>query len=302
MAFAQDEETAAGVDPDATQGDLGADTLEFAARRIALAHELWDRWQQRTLKDGESYASLRRNITRGLEQVRSASIIAAKHIGGISVLRDHAGSPRAPLNPVSMEKQRAALKILETGVFAADSFRFKPEFLRRLSIDYLDRLDTDFNAGIETLPRGLDYSLPAQVLAVQRDSLNRVMSEAVAQRLLDSEAKLDDPAQALQLSELYATLHRSIWSELKSGKDIPLLRRNLQREHAGKLATALLRPAASMPADARAIIRADAKALRAELTSVGARNSLSPAAKAHIGEMSAMLDEALKAPVVRQGV
>ena len=302
MAFAQDEETAAGVDPDATQGDLGADTLEFAARRIALAHELWDRWQQRTLKDGESYASLRRNITRGLEQVRSASIIAAKHIGGISVFRDHAGSPRAPLNPVSMEKQRAALKILETGVFAADSFRFKPEFLRRLSIDYLDRLDTDFNAGIETLPRGLDYSLPAQVLAVQRDSLNRVMSEAVAQRLLDSEAKVDDPAQALQLSELYATLHRSIWSELKSGKDIALLRRNLQREHAGKLAAALLRPAASMPADARAIIRADARALRAELGSVGARNDFSPAAKAHIAEMTEMLDEALKAPVVRQGV
>ena len=56
LAFAQDEETASGVDPDATQGDLGADTLEFAARRIALAHELWDRWQQRPLKDGESYA------------------------------------------------------------------------------------------------------------------------------------------------------------------------------------------------------------------------------------------------------
>jgi hypothetical protein len=302
MAFAQDEETAAGVDPDATQGDLGADTLEFAARRIALAHELWDRWQQRPLKDGESYASLRRNVTRGLEQVRSASVIAAKHIGGVSVLRDHAGSPRAPLNPVPMEKQRAALKILETGVFAADSFRFKPEFLRRLSIDYLDRADIDFNAGIDALPRGYDYSLPAQVLAVQRESLNRVMSESVAQRLLDSEAKLDDPAQALQLSELYGTLHRSIWSELKSGKDIPLLRRNLQREHANKLATALLRPAASMPADARAIIRADAKALRAELGAAGGRNGFSPAAKAHIAEMTAMLDETLKAPIVRQGV
>ncbi len=302
MAFAQDDETAAGVDPDATQGDLGADTLEFAERRIALAHELWDRWQQRTLKDGESYASLRRNITRGLEQVRSASIIAAKHIGGISILRDHSGSPRAPLNPVSMERQRAALKVLETGVFASDSFRFKPEFLRRLSIDYFDRTETDFNAGIEALPRSYDYSLPAQVLAVQRESLNRVMSEGVAQRLLDSEAKLDDPAQALQLSELYATLHRSIWSELKSGKDIPLLRRNLQREHAGKLATALLRPAASMPADARAIIRADARALRSELGTTRTRNGFSAAAKAHIAEMTSMLDEALKAPVVRQGV
>ncbi len=302
LAFAQDEETTSGVDPNATQGDLGADPLEFAAWRIALAHELWDRWQERSLKDGESYASLRRNVTRGLEQVRSASIIAARHIGGVSVLRDHVGSPRAPLDPVPTEKQRAALKILATGVFAAESFRFKPEFLRRLSVDYLDRVDIDFNGGVETLPRGYDYSLPAQVLAVQRESLNRVMSESVAQRLLDSEAKLDDPAQALQLAELYGTLRRSIWSELKSGKDIPLLRRNLQREHAGKLAAALLRPAATMPADARALFRADAKSLRAELGSTASRKGLSPAAQAHIAEMTTMLDEALKAPVVRQGV
>ena len=302
LAFAQDQETAAGLDPDATQGDLGAEPLEFATRRLALARELWDRWQSRPLKPGESYASLRRNITRGLEQVKNAGAIAAKYIGGVSLLRDHAGSPRAPLAPVPMAKQRAALKMIETGIFAADSFRFKPEFLRRLSIDYFDRVETDYDGGIEALPRGFDYSLPDQVLAVQRSVLNRVMSEGVAQRLLDSEAKLDDPTQALKLSELYATLHRSIWSELKSGKDIPLLRRNLQREHANKLATALLRPAATMPADARALFRADTRALRAELAAAGGRKSYSPAAKAHIDEMTAMLDEALKASIVRQGV
>ena len=302
LAFAQDQETAAGLDPDATQLDLGAEPLEFATRRLALAHELWNRWQARPLKPGESYSSLRRNITRGLDQVKNASAIAAKYIGGVSLLRDHAGSPRAPLAPVPMAKQRAALKVLETGVFAADSFRFKPEFLRRLSIDYFDRVETSYDGGVETLPRGFDYSLPDQVLSVQRTVLNRVMSEGVAQRLLDSEAKLDDPTQALQLSELYATLHRSIWSELKSGKDIPLLRRNLQREHANKLATALLRPAASMPADARALLRADARSLRAELAAAGGRKGYSPAASAHIAEMTAMLDEALKAAIVRQGV
>jgi hypothetical protein len=220
----------------------------------------------------------------------------------MSVLRDHAGSPRPPLNPVPMAKQRAALRVLETGVFASESFRFSPEFLRRLSIDYFDRVEQSFDGGIETLPRGYDYSMPAQVLAVQRDVLTRLMSEPVAQRLLDSEAKLDDPAQALKLAELYATMHRAIWSELKSGRDITLLRRNLQREHANRLASALLRAAATMPADARALFRADARTLRAELARAQAHKAYSPAAKAHIAEMAEMLDEALRSPIVRQGV
>jgi hypothetical protein len=302
LAFAQDGETASGIDPDATQGDLGADPLEFAARRLALARELWDRWEVRAVKSGESYAVLRRNLTRGLDQVRASSAIAAKYIGGVSVLRDHAGSPRAPLTPIPMAKQRAALKLIESGVFAADSFRFKPEFMRRLAIDYFDRADAAFDGGTEELPRGYDYSLPGQVLALQREVLGRVMSERVAQRLLDSEAKLDDPTQALKLSELYGTLHRSIWSELKSGKDIPLLRRNLQREHATRIATYLLRPSTSMPTDARAVLRADARLLRAEITAAQSRGSFSPEARAHLAEALATLDEALKSSIVRQGV
>ena len=300
LAFAQDDETRSGLDPDASQLDLGTEPLDFAARRFALARELWDRWQTLPLKEGESYAGLRRNLTRGLDQMKSASLIAAKYIGGVSVLRDHAGSPRAPLAPVPTAKQRAALGLLETGVFSTESFRFKPEFLRRLSVDYLDATDHGFDGGVDALPRGYDYSLPTQVLALQREVLGRVMSEAVAQRLLDSEAKLDDPAQALRLSELYGTLRRSIWSELKSGKDIPLLRRNLQREHAGRLSAALLRPSASMPADARALLRAEAKMLRAELAAAQSRKGLSAEARAHIDEMITTLDEALKAPIVRQ--
>ena len=51
------------------------------------------------------------------------------------------------------------------------------------------------------------------------------------------------------------------------------------------------------------MLRADAKALRAELArGAGAATAYSPEAKAHIAETIATLDEALKAPIVRQGV
>ena len=299
LAYAYDDETNQAIDPYATAGDLGNDPLGYAGRRLALAKELWERWEARPLKPGESYAALRRNISRGITQVRESGLLAARYIGGISVLRDAAGSGRTPMNPVEMAKQRDALKLIETGVFSADSFRFKPEFLRSLSVDFLDRGDT-YDVGLA--PQGFDYSLPTQVLAAQKAVLDRVMSETVAQRLLDAEGKVDQPGQALQLAEVYGTVHRAIWSELKTGRDIPLMRRNLQREHAAKLANALLRPSAAMPADAKALMRADARALRGEIAAVASKPGWSPAASAHLAESLGMIDEALKAPVVRSTI
>jgi hypothetical protein len=171
--------------------------------------------------------------------------------------------------------------------------------MQRLVPDYLDRGDT-FDVGLS--PPGLDYSLPTQVLAIQRPVLAQLMSDPVAQRILDSQAKLARPAQGYGLPELYGELRAAIWSELKSGTDISLFRRNLQREHATRLAGALLRPAASMPADARALMRADAKTLRGEVAAAQGRRGYSVEARAHLAETQALLDEALKAPLVRQGV
>jgi hypothetical protein len=132
--------------------------------------------------------------------------------------------------------------------------------------------------------------------------LDRLMSESVAQRLLDAEGKVDDPSQALQLAEVYATLRRAIWSDLRVRGDIPLIRRNLQREHVVRVSNALLRPTVAMPADAKSLLRAEARALRAELAAAAGRPGWSPTASAHLAESLAMLDEALRAPVVRQTI
>jgi len=299
LAYSTDEDASTGIDPDASQNDLSSDPLEFAARRFTLARELIERWQTRTLKPGESYTVLRRSITRGLEQVGASALIATRYVGGVSVVRDHAGSNRAPMLPIAADRQRAAVKLVATGLFEFDSFRFRPDFMQRLVPDYLDRGDS-FDVGLS--PPGIDYSLPTQVLAIQRPALAQLMSETVAQRILDSQAKLAPPAQGYTLAELYGELRAAIWSELRTGTDINLFRRNLQREHAARLAGALLRPAASMPADARALLRADAKALRGDVAAAQGRRTLTVEARAHLAETLALLDEALKASLVRQGV
>ena len=261
--------------------------------------ELWVRTEKRELKPGESYAILRRNLTRGLAEARQAVQHATKYIGGLTLLRDRAGSGRVPMDPIPAAKQRAALALLASQVFSADSFSFPPELLRRASISYFDIANSQELGNPVPTP---DVAIDQQVLGLQRQSIDHLLSDAVAQRLLNNESKTISAKEALKLSELYDTLHRAIWSELKSGKDIPLLRRNLQREHATRVATALLRPSASMPTDARAQLRAEAKRLRTELAAAQTRKGYSPEAQAHLAEALAMLDEALKAPIVRQGV
>ena len=138
--------------------------------------------------------------------------------------------------------------------------------------------------------------------ALQRGVLDTLMSPPIAQRLLNNAAKVDDPKQALKLSELYATLHDAVWSELKSGKDITLFRRNLQREYATRVANALLRPTAS---DARG--RAGAAARRC--IAVAQRSSRAhdrvgcrPKRRRMSLRWQSLLDEAQKAPIVRQAV
>jgi hypothetical protein len=300
LAYATDEDASfLSLDPHINQLDLGQEPLAFAQKRFALVRELWERTEARELKPGEQYSVLRRNFTRGLAEATQGAVYAAKYIGGLTTLRDRAGSGRDPLTPVPIEKQREALRLITGEVFSADSFRFSPAFLRRMSVSSFD-MDDALELG-HAIP-SVDIAVDQRVLSMQRAVLAQLLGETVAQRLVNNETKLEEPHKALRLSELYATLHGAVWSELNGKGDIPLMRRNLQREYVLRVANVLLRPAGSMPADARALLRADAIALKAEIAKARDRRDLSPEAKAHLAEALASLDEALKAPLVRQAV
>ncbi len=302
LAFAMDDTSFySGLDPEINQFDLTVNPLGYAQKRFALARELLERTERRELKAGESYSLLRRNLVRGLADAQESAAQAVKYIGGLTVLRDRPGTGRPPLMPVAPDKQRAALDLVTREVLSPDSFRISPKLLREASVSFYDQLDAE-ELGRAQMP--LDFAIDQRVLGVQRVVLNQLMSEQTAQRLVNNASRVDDSRQSIKLSELYTTLHTAIWSELKSGRDINLFRRNLQREHASRIASALLRPAAAMPADARALMRDEAKTLRQEISVAQAKRSArySKEARAHLAEIQETLDEALKAPLVRQGV
>ena len=302
LAFANDIDAGLGpvegMDPEVTRRDLGADPLAFAERRLLLSRELWDRLQERKIKPGEQFAVLRRNFVSASSQVALASNVAAKYVGGVVHLRDHADSGRAPLNPVPAAKQRQALKLITDGLFRAESFKFKPEFVARLVPDQFDRWFGDTGGRNLAAIVNPDASISGVVLGLQRATLDQLMADGVAARILDAPSKMTNAKQAFALSELYDTLQGAIWSELNTGGDINPLRRNLQREHLRRMVNVLIRPAATTPADARSLQRANAQQLqqkiRAALAMPGNKET-----KAHLSESLDLLTESLKAPLQR---
>jgi hypothetical protein len=125
------------------------------------------------------------------------------------------------------------------------------------------------------------------------------MGDATASRLLDSSLKIGDARKALSVADLYDTLQGAIWSDLKGTGDIPLMRRNLQREHVKRLAATLTRPSGNSPADARALQRENARVLVSQLRAAQSRPGLSKEARAHLADSLNTLDDALKAQMQR---
>ena len=293
LAFATDEDNFLGIDPDAVVFDLGDDVLAFASRRFDIAQDLFKRQETRTLRPDEDYGSVRRGLGFAVRDAGRAAGILMRQIGGVLTLRDFPNTGRDPLQAVPAEQQRAALKLLSQRVLSADALAVSPGLQRKLAPDFLERGDS------LTVPT--EFPLTQTVLDLQRGILNRLMSDALAARMLDNEGKVSPPAQPLRLNELYAQLEADVWSELQGKGDIPQARRDLQREHANRLAALVLRPGQMSRGDARALTRTRAAALAQRLEQAAKRGGLSAEARAHLTDTAESLRSALAATLQRAG-
>ena len=302
LEYGTDEDNYLGVDPAALQGDLGADPVVYAKKRYAIARDLFAHQESRTLKSDQDYAVLRRSVNYAVRDAVRASGILLRQLGGVQTLRDFPGSGIDPMQPVPAAQQRAALDTLVDGVLAADSFHVSPALQRRLAPDFLERGDVWAGGN----PVSTDYPVEAVMLDFQRQLLFALMSDGLAQRLEDSVPKLDHPAQALTVAEVYGRITRALWSDAGNfgadGKgDIPARRRELQRDHVNRLATVLLHTPGGVRVDLRATLRAEAAALLPRIQAAQHRAGLSEASRLHLADCAETLRVALNAPMQRAG-
>jgi hypothetical protein len=284
LAYGTDEDVGeddGADDPEVNRFDLGSDPLAYYSKRVALSRELWERLADKQLPAGESYDVLYRNFRSGFSALVRATDLAQKYVGGLVHVRDHAGSPRAPFVTIAAARQREALHLIGDTLFRADSFRFKPELLNRLSPERIRA------HGSAVMPVATLFE------ELERLMLDRLMSPRRAAAILDTEVRYADAKQTFHLSELYDELMTDVWSELKGGKDIPAPRRALQRAHLKRLIALALRHSSEIPEDARSLARDNLRTLQAQLRAK--KGAGSREVKAHLGDSLALVDEALKA-------
>lgn len=234
--YGTDEDLFGTPDPSINVWDLGNDPLKFAQDRAALAKELLKDLAEKGPEKGEGYQRVRMAFSVLLGQYGNAAHLAANHVGGEYIHRDHNGDPsgRDPLDPVKSAKQREALKFLAENILTDKSFEFSPQLLRRLGADRWMHWGNE-----QVFFTGVEYPVHERVLSIQRVALNHLYDPAVLKRIQNNSLKSSKDDDPLTIAEVFRTATDSIWSDLKAG-DKPeggkkltgtVVRRNLQREH-----------------------------------------------------------------------
>jgi hypothetical protein len=292
LAYGTDEDIFFGLDPETLQLDLGADPIAFAAKRLAIARDLFKRQETRQLAPDRDYAVLRRSLGFAVSDVTRAVGVLVRQIGGMRTLRDFPGSGRDPLQPVPANVQREALALITSSILSPQGLNISPALQRRLAPDYLDRA--------EQIGAGTDFALPLRLLFLQRAVLAYLMSDTIASRVLDGASKTDRAGDAFQLSELYQRLADEVWVDLNSSAVISGARRDLQRDHVNRLAAAVVVPASGR-ADPRGLLRVQARGLLSKLEAAqkSARASSDAETRAHLADSAETLRQALAASLLR---
>lgn len=295
LAYGSDEDEALGIDPQALTFDLGDAPLAFARTRFALAQDLIDRTARRQATPLDDVDRPRRALAHALRESARGAQVLIRQVGGVVIRRQGPDAKTDAIDPLPATQQREALALLLQSWLRPQPLRIPSSWMRRLGPDTLDWGPSDF--GSIGKP---DVSIAEQQLQVQRSVLNQLMADGLADRLLDNRDRTQDrEVRPLMPQELLQRLQESIWSPAPSHEaSAASWQRNLQREHALRLAASVLRPV-SARADVRAAQRTAAQRLLNLLQQAPGRTAEE---QAHRQGCVETLRAALSAPLIKQGL
>ncbi len=251
LSYAPEEDTNGGIDPSANRFDLSGNALVYSHWQLDNARNIWDSLEKRVPRNDESYSDIRVMfdivLSYYFRQIKNATLYVGSQSFNRESMRNY--DRRLPFEPISVEKQRQALEILDKYVFAEDAFQFSPDLLNKLAPSRW----LHWGSPVVVFP--LDYPIQDRILFRQRRILGSLLSNTRLTRLRDMELKTT-PDNVLQLPELFDTLQNSIWREVlqPTGGEVEIsgMRRSLQREHLNLLISMVLRNR-RVPEDARSL-------------------------------------------------
>lgn len=303
LDYLTDEDTRGGVDSDplSNRFDMGKDSLTYIRRQVQVTNELLPKVVDKAVKDGQGYQRARQMFSRLFGEHWRALGFAARFPGGISVSRDHKGTPngRAPFKPIDAAQQREAMALLNESAFGAP--KLDGTLLNSLA-------STRWSHWGMNQPGRLDYPIQETVLQMQSMILNQLLNSQTLTRLSDSEITIAADQDAYTLAEHLSLLTKGIFSELFPEKAegeftnrqpfINSYRRNLQRTTVRDLSLLVSQPS-SAPEDARTLARMHLTTLEAQVTTLlqSPGLKLDDYSRAHLMSIQAKIKQILAASV-----
>ena len=245
-----------GADPTALTEAIGDDAMRASDLGIANLKRIVDNLKAWTYQAGEDFSDLEELYTNVIGQWNRYSGHVLTNIGGVVLTRKHQGQEGVQYERVPKEKQVRATDYLNNQVFATPTWMLRS--------DILDQFQ--------------DSGAPDVVRQRQVGTLNQVLNTDRMKRLIEQEAF--HGSAAYSLGEMLGDLRNGVWSELSSGDDTDVYRRNLQRAYLGRM-DELMSDEDALQTDIAPYVRAHLNSLlEALLQERQARNGANPNATA----------------------
>ncbi|MGE3164302.1 MAG: zinc-dependent metalloprotease [Planctomycetota bacterium] len=276
-------------DPTIAQFDAGTNPLEFAQRRLALVQALMPTLIERAIDDGEGYERVRRAFDALLFEVSGAAMIAARHVGGAYLHRDHKGTPEArpPLSVVPAEKQREALTLICRHILDTNALPIPQQLLSYLAAGRWSHWGQGYAPA--------SYPVLERAQGVQSLALAALLNFETLSRIRNNELRLPQDESKLTIPELLSTLTNSVFAETVTQAEVglPAMRQNLQRVYIDRLIRMANGPNFGPPI-VPALARAQLKDIHERLERWRER-SRDPYTSAHVDDGLSRIDRALRA-------
>jgi hypothetical protein len=203
------EDEAAELDPTVMTGVVGDDPIEagnLGLRNLDLATSML---VEAATAKGRDYVRLAELYAALVAQRNQELVAVAKLVGGVIETRNQAKRGAAPFEPVSPQRQRAAVRFLVDRGFVTPAAMLAPDILKRIG------------------PSGSADALQGS----NRELLSRLIDPSVFQRMAEGQAALPQ-AEKYVGADLVRDLNRGLFSELDRPNPVVVLyRRDLQRTY-----------------------------------------------------------------------
>lgn len=213
-----------GIDPRVMIGDMSSDPLEYGRQRLDMVRDLMDGLVEKYgSREGQSYQELRNAFMMMMGQYRVQTGVMTRQVGGVYRDRAFIGQEGAttPFIPVEAAKQKEAMELLSTYLFAPDAFHTSHEAYSYLQIQ---------RRGFNFFGTNEDPKIHDMILSMQQNALSHLLHSSTMKRLTDSRTY----GNSYSVTDMVSDLTSALFAADARG-NVNTFRQNLQVDYVNRL-------------------------------------------------------------------